>query len=190
MLPTISAFPNKQFYENTIQDHMERQQSESRLSEKPVSFIHHDGPEKRAGLSTINSSEADIVMELILQLLNEGKRDLRSIGVISAYAAQTILLKNKAIQLLGDDAQKLEVATVDGFQGREMDVIILSTVRSNPSGSIGFLSDARRLNVALTRAQEKLFVVGNAFTLSRRSIWQKKTHVFADYMHWLQKVEA
>lgn len=188
MLPTISAFPNKQFYNHSIRDHFERRQTESRLLAKPVTFIHHENPEVRVNLSTMNDGEANIIMQLIAQLSAEGHSDLSKIGVISTYAAQSNLLQKKAKQLLGDNAYKLEIATVDGFQGREMDIVILSTVRSNSNGSIGFLSDARRLNVAITRARERLFVVGNAHTLSRINVWHKETHVFANYVDWLRKV--
>ncbi len=101
------------------------------------------------------------------------------IGIIAPYAAQIAHLG----RLLRDDpgvragltsslgmyraleAPKIEVKTVDGFEGREKDVIIFSTVRNNTGGYIGFVSDKRRLNVALTRAKRALFTLGNARTL-------------------------
>ncbi|GJN26632.1 hypothetical protein PR202_gb14581 [Eleusine coracana subsp. coracana] len=97
-----------------------------------------------------------------------------SVGVICPYAAQV-----EAIQQAVGDAKAmhplaLRVNSVDGFQGSEEDVIILSTVRSNSAGSIGFLSNVRRANVALTRARHCLWILGNAATLSGSgSIWEE-----------------
>ena len=101
------------------------------------------------------------------------------IGVIAPYAAQISLLTRllntdakyhkRFLSTLGDyramQLSDIEVKTVDGFEGREKDVIIFSTVRNNPSGYIGFLADRRRLNVGLTRAKRGLFVVGSISTL-------------------------
>lgn len=83
-----------------------------------------------------------------------------AIGVITPYAAQVRLLREE-MPLPG-----LEIDSVDGFQGREKEAIVLSMVRSNSEGEIGFLADVRRTNVALTRARRKLLVVGDSATLS------------------------
>src|SRR5207237_3184720 len=66
----------------------------------------------------------------------------------------------------------LEVDSVDGFQGREKEAVVLSLVRSNPEGEVGFLADVRRMNVALTRARRKLLVVGDSATLSSHPFYQ------------------
>lgn len=101
------------------------------------------------------------------------------IGVIAPYAAQIKLLTHmlrsdpvrraRFVEVLGKhralEVPLIEVKTVDGFEGREKDVIVFSTVRSNQAGQIGFLADRRRLNVGLTRAKRGLFVVGNTSTL-------------------------
>jgi superfamily I DNA and/or RNA helicase len=103
----------------------------------------------------------------------------KNIGVIAPYAAQISLLyrllntdakyRQRFASTLGDyrmmQLGNIEVKTVDGFEGREKDVIIFSTVRNNAAGYIGFLADRRRLNVGLTRAKRGLFVVGSINTL-------------------------
>mmetsp|Transcript_41418 Transcript_41418/g.46252 ORF Transcript_41418/g.46252 Transcript_41418/m.46252 type:complete len:1024 (-) Transcript_41418:84-3155(-) len=123
-----------------------------------------------------NEAEAIRVVSLIKQILTFDSKynphDAKKIGVISPYNEQIHLIKS----LLADDADIvslaqsssaiIEVNTVDGYQGRERDVIIFSTVRSNRQGNIGFLNDWRRLNVALTRAKLALLVVGDNETLT------------------------
>ncbi len=123
-----------------------------------------------------NEAEAARVVSLIKEMLEFDHKynphDSKKIGVISPYNGQVHLIKS----LLADDADiislvrstsaTIEVNSVDGYQGRERDVIIFSTVRSNHRGNIGFLTDWRRLNVALTRAKSALIVVGDMETLA------------------------
>ncbi|GAA6021532.1 hypothetical protein JCM11491_006473 [Sporobolomyces phaffii] len=145
----------------------------------PVAFVSHSGPEAVNRRSTLNRTEVDLIVEIVGDLLDRNPAlDPRDIGIISPYFAQTQLLVNtfesgwaakRLSKLLGrsraSELQSIEINTVDGFQGREKKIIILSTVRSNRAGRIGFLTDKRRLNVALTRAKDALFVVGNKDTL-------------------------
>ena len=83
-----------------------------------------------------------------------------AIAVIAPYAAQVRLLRER-LAMPG-----LEIDSVDGFQGREKEAIVISLVRSNDSGEIGFLADVRRMNVAMTRARRKLMVIGDSATLA------------------------
>lgn len=110
------------------------------------------------GLSKRNPQEAGVVVELVRRLLAAGIRG-DQIAVIAPYAAQVRLIRSRL------DLDGLEVDTVDGFQGREKEVVIVTLVRSNDRGEIGFLSDTRRTNVALTRARRGLFVIGDSATL-------------------------
>ncbi len=115
-----------------------------------------------------NEKEAEIVFDLIKELSKMGLKD-EDMGVISPYLSQV-----KRIKLLLSQIESLvEVKSVDGFQGREKEVILISFVRSNPNGEIGFLKDLRRLNVALTRAKRKLICIGDGETLSKHEVYEK-----------------
>lgn len=151
---------------------------------EPVAFVSHSGPETVHRQSLLNRTESNILISIVGDLLRQNP-SLRAtdIGIISPYYAQTRLLVNtfesgyaasRLRPLLGvqraAEAGEVEVNTVDGFQGREKRVVLLSTVRSNPGGFIGFLTDRRRLNVALTRAKDALIVVGNERTLRKAAL--------------------
>lgn len=107
--------------------------------------------------SKYNDMEALVVLQHLKQLIDIGI-DPQVIGIISPYNAQVSLLKK---YLQSNEITLVEVATVDGFQGREKEVIILSLVRSNELHEVGFLKDRRRLNVAMTRPKRQLCVVGD-----------------------------
>lgn len=133
------------------------------LTESPLEFIDTAGAGfneeiEPDGQSRHNRREADLVAIQVNALLKAGVA-ASQIGVITPYAAQARLLREKLT--MGD----LEIDTVDGFQGREKEAIIISLVRSNERGEIGFLSDLRRTNVAMTRARRKLLMVGDSATL-------------------------
>ncbi|KIJ60439.1 hypothetical protein HYDPIDRAFT_98653 [Hydnomerulius pinastri MD-312] len=143
-------------------------------------FLDHGGSETAKDRSRVNWNEAHIVCSIVEDLLlqNEHLRG-EDIGIIAPYAAQISLLnrllntdekyRKRFSATLGDyrklQLRNIEVKTVDGFEGREKEVIIFSTVRNNPSGYIGFLADRRRLNVGLTRAKRGLFIIGSIRTL-------------------------
>ncbi|KAK7688479.1 hypothetical protein QCA50_008017 [Cerrena zonata] len=145
-----------------------------------VIFLDHQGSETMKDRSRVNINEAHLVCSIVEDLLLNNK-DMRGhdIGVIAPYVAQISMLnrflttdvkyKQRFESVLGShramQLPHIEVKTVDGFEGREKDVIIFSTVRNNSSGHIGFLADRRRLNVGLTRAKRGLFVLGNIETL-------------------------
>ncbi len=111
------------------------------------------------------SRENHLEAEIVIKLLNEILREIppSDIGVITPYDDQVDLLKNKI--------KDVKVSTVDGFQGMEREVIIISFVRSNRSGDLGFLEDLRRLNVSITRARSKLIMIGDFSTLSKNRIY-------------------
>ena len=116
--------------------------------------------------------EAAAVINILQELLATGDLAPEDLGVISPYSGQVKLIRDLVEEYGGEDLFKgLEVKTVDGYQGREKEVIILSTVRANENGNIGFLSDKRRLNVALTRARRGLIIIGDDRTLRHDKTW-------------------
>jgi len=128
----------------------------------------------------INKAEAQLslttlenyVKKIGLQRFRDERLD---IGVISPYRVQAQYLRHliKQSETLRPLRKSIAVNTVDGFQGQERDIILISLVRSNANGQIGFLSDLRRMNVAMTRARMKLLVIGNAETLSHHTFYKK-----------------
>ena len=119
------------------------------------------------GASKENPSEAGWVARILESLLEAGDLQQDDIGIITPYAGQVRAIRD-AIPERND---AVEVHTVDGYQGREKDVIIFSCVRSNADGNVGFLADPRRLNVALTRARRGLIVIGAPDTLRNDETW-------------------
>jgi superfamily I DNA and/or RNA helicase len=116
------------------------------------------------GESRRNRGEAQFVVDRVKELLAAGISP-RAIGVITPYAAQVRLLR----EMLAIEG--LEIDSVDGFQGREKEAIVISLVRSNTQGEIGFLADERRMNVALTRARRKLIVIGDSATIGAHEFY-------------------
>ncbi|KAK9989209.1 hypothetical protein SO802_029448 [Lithocarpus litseifolius] len=185
MHPSISFFPNKEFYNSQISDApnvIERGYEKRFLQGKmygSYSFISIDhGKEEFEGHSPKNMVEAAVVSEIVANLYEEflvTKKKV-SVGVISPYKTQVYAIREKVKRYseYSDSGFSVSVRSVDGFQGGEEDVIIISTVRSNYSGSIGFLSNLKRANVALTRARYCLWILGNGTTLLKSdSVWKK-----------------
>ena len=179
MNQSIMAFSSKHFYDNTliadesVRDHvlsdLPRFQS-NRMSDEPVTFIDTAGTGWQEeiepdGLSKRNPQEGELVLKQVNALCEDGLNP-SDIAVIAPYAAQVRWLREHAI------FDKLEIDTVDGFQGREKEAVVMSLVRSNETGEIGFLSDARRMNVALTRAKRKLILVGDSATLGTNEFFK------------------
>ncbi|KAJ1961114.1 hypothetical protein IWQ62_003979 [Dispira parvispora] len=113
--------------------------------------------------SKFNQGEAELVEKHLELLVEEGGLTPSQIAVISPYNAQVRLLTSQ----LKSRYPELEIGSVDGFQGREKEAIILSLVRSNAKGEVGFLADYRRLNVAITRPKRQLCIIGDSETLAK-----------------------
>lgn len=143
----------------------------------PLVFIdtcNHDFMETSSGGfgddegSKSNAGEVELVKEYVRTLVKAGVKD-SDIVVISPYSAQIANLKIA----LKEEFSNIELGTVDGIQGREKECVILSLVRSNDRGEVGFLAESRRLNVAITRPKRHLCLVGNSQTLERDKCLQK-----------------
>jgi superfamily I DNA and/or RNA helicase len=162
--------------------HLSRRTSKLTGQVPSVLFIHHDHWETAHDRSRANFQEMRIAIAILEDLLiSNPEMKGKDIGIIAPYVAQIRMLdsilktdpgwEELFRERLGDlralQMKEIEVKTVDGFEGREKEVIIFSTVRNNPWGRIGFLADRRRMNVALTRAKRALFVLGSMTTLSK-----------------------
>lgn len=175
----IMNFSSRQFYggqliaDESVRDHTLAGLASVRPApggDEPLIFLDTAGRgfEERTqpgGESRYNPEEAELVLEEFRKLIVAGVAP-EDIAVVSPYSAQTRLLMMK----LNDP--RVEVDSVDSFQGREKEVVILSLVRSNVEGELGFLTDTRRMNVAMTRARRKLIVIGDSGTLSNLPFYQ------------------
>lgn len=128
----------------------------------------------------VNKMEAELVLSMLSHFIEKigSQRVLDEridFGVISPYKAQVYYLRRliKASKFLKPFRKLITVNSVDGFQGQERDVILISLVRSNDDGSIGFLSELRRMNVAMTRARMKLMIIGDSTTLTHHAFYRK-----------------
>ncbi|ESQ28804.1 hypothetical protein EUTSA_v10019511mg [Eutrema salsugineum] len=187
---SISIFPNKEFYGTQIQDAptvKQRSYTKQYLPGKmygPYSFINIPYGEEQygEGRSLKNNVEVAVVLDIIANLLQVSERTKTriNVGVISPYKAQVFAIQQKIQETCSGDAGglfSLKVRSVDGFQGGEEDIIIVSTVRSNGIGRVGFLADRRRTNVLLTRARFCLWILGDEATLvNSKSLWRNLIH--------------
>jgi ATP-dependent RNA/DNA helicase IGHMBP2 len=142
------------------------------------------------GESLRNPGEAEVVMKYVSQLASMGI-PLASIGIITPYSAQVNLLRSMRkddtqnnLCILGPSSQELEISTVDGFQGREKDVIIISMVRSGTNRQVGFLSECRRMNVAITRAKKHVALIGDSETISCDKFLARLVNYFDEHAEY------
>lgn len=181
----IMRFSSEWFYGGMLQSAPEVKYRSILDFDTPIEWINTEGldcNEEFIGenYGRINKSEAELSIEqlkgYITKIGRERFLDERiDVGMISPYKAQVQYLR----RLVRNDAffkpyrQAITINTVDGFQGQERDVILISLVRANEEGQIGFLNDLRRMNVAITRARMKLIILGDASTLTRHAFYKK-----------------
>lgn len=182
MHPCLADFPSNMFYEGTLQNGVTAPERLRKsvdfpwpIPSLPMFFFQNLGQEEisSSGTSFLNRTEASNVEKIITAFFKAGVKP-NQIGVVTPYEGQRSYVVNHMQfhgKLRKDFYKEVEVASVDAFQGREKDYIILSCVRSNEHQGIGFLSDPRRLNVALTRAKYGLVILGNPKVLSKHPLW-------------------
>ncbi|GAV89382.1 UPF1_Zn_bind domain-containing protein/AAA_11 domain-containing protein/AAA_12 domain-containing protein [Cephalotus follicularis] len=182
MHPSLSEFPSNSFYEGTLQNGVTINERLSSgidfpwpVPNRPMFFYVQMGQEEisASGTSYLNRTEAANVEKIVTSFLRSGVVPSQ-IGVITPYEGQRAYIVNYMSRngaLRQQLYKEIEVASVDSFQGREKDYIILSCVRSNEHQGIGFLNDPRRLNVALTRARYGIVILGNPKVLSKQPLW-------------------
>ncbi|EMC99325.1 hypothetical protein BAUCODRAFT_399389 [Baudoinia panamericana UAMH 10762] len=182
MHPCLSEFPSNMFYEGSLQNGITMQERLLRnvdfpwpVADAPMMFWSNLGNEEisASGTSYLNRTEASNVEKIVTRFFKAGVKP-ESIGIITPYEGQRSYVV-QSMQQTGtfrkEIYKEVEVASVDAFQGREKDFIVLSCVRSNDHQGIGFLSDPRRLNVALTRAKYGLVILGNPKVLAKHPLW-------------------
>lgn len=190
----IMRFSSEWFYGGMLQSAPEVKYRSILDFDTPIEWINTEGldcNEEFIGenYGRINKSEAELSIEqlkgYITKIGRERFLDERiDVGMISPYKAQVQYLR----RLVRNDAffkpyrQAITINTVDGFQGQERDVILISLVRANEEGQIGFLNDLRRMNIAITRARMKLIILGDASTLTRHAFY-KKLYTYIESLH-------
>ncbi|MFT3739237.1 MAG: AAA domain-containing protein [Breznakibacter sp.] len=185
----IMAFSSRYFYKGELEANPSVAAWKIFPGDFPVEFIDTAGCgffEKREGdgHSICNPEEAQLLVKHFTQYLEtallNGCTGAGTIGIISPYKAQTVLLKEMLNGSALEEENSLSINTVDSFQGQERDVIYISLVRSNEKGTIGFLNDIRRMNVAMTRARKKLVVIGDSATMGNHPFYGSLLDYFGE----------
>jgi len=190
MHSSIAIFPSQRFYGGLIrngcldQDRVEvegfrwPQHGAVRVCFVDMAASNDFCGEETIGKSKQNAAEAQLLVSVLKLITTASALATTEVAIVSGYAAQRGLLR----RLVPDT--DIRIDTVDGFQGMERDLVLVSTARSNTSGKVGFLADARRANVLLTRARRGLIVFGNSSTL------QQEAHTWRPWLEWVRQHDA
>lgn len=199
MNETIMNYPSQVFYRNRLKANAFVAHQKLFGGDIPLNFIDTAGcgfEEKQEGTSTSNPEEAHFLFKHLSKFINELSvhypvDDFPSIAIISPYKQQVILLQEimKTSDHLQQYSGKISVNTIDSFQGQERDIVYISLTRSNADNKIGFLSDIRRMNVAITRARKKLVVIGDSATLAQDTFYDNFIKYAIDENAWLSAWE-
>jgi ATP-dependent RNA/DNA helicase IGHMBP2 len=189
----IMGFSSREFYENKLKANAAVAHHVLFARDEPLQFIDTAGcgfEEKSDGTSMTNPEEAAFLFKHLMQLFIKLAEfytieNFPTIAIISPYKQQVNFLKESFLHstALNIYKEKIAVNTIDSFQGQERDIVYISMTRSNADGTIGFLTDIRRMNVAMTRARKKLVVIGDSATLSRLQF-------YADFISYAEENNA
>ena len=187
MCDEIMQFPNREFYDGLLHSDPSVKYRGILDWDTAIEWVESEENEGETlasdGLSRINPVEAELALQTLHNYIERIGKDRilherLDIGIISPYKGQVQLLRRmirrnswwKPLRHL------ISINTVDGFQGQERDIILISMVRQNEQGQVGFLSDLRRMNVAITRARMKLIIIGHSPTLCRHPFYKRLKH--------------
>ncbi len=198
----IMAFPSGWFYHGRLVAAPEAAHRQVSPLDTPLTWldtshaIHADASTsevRNSGGSLSNAQEAKLVIHTLrdyIEMVSPQKIESERIdfGIITPYRGQARLIRRllKMQHYFRRLRRHITVGTVDGFQGQERDVIVISLVRDNAEGNIGFLRDLRRMNVAMTRARMKLIIVGNAQTLSRHRFYRELVNYIRSHGEFIE----
>ncbi|HEY0066346.1 MAG TPA: AAA domain-containing protein [Flavisolibacter sp.] len=186
----IMGYSSQVFYKDRLRAHPSVSRHLLFPGDQPLLFIDTAGcgfEEKWEGVSISNPEEASFLLKQLAAFINRLKEfykmdEFPSAAVISPYKRQVELLKDLALSVkeLQEAGASVAINTIDSFQGQERDMVYISMTRSNAESNIGFLSDIRRMNVAMTRARKKLVITGDSATLSQLPF-------YADFITYAQE---
>ena len=189
----IMGYSSQVFYKNKVKAHASVARHSLFESDSSLVFVDTAGcgfDEKLDGTSSTNPEEAALLMKHLTQSITDlstrySKPNFPTIAIISPYKQQINILKEQLLHTpeLQEYTDKISVNTIDSFQGQERDIVYISMTRSNAEGEIGFLSDIRRMNVAMTRARKKLVIVGDSATLAGLPF-------YADFIAYAENLNA
>ncbi|MFD1819329.1 DNA helicase, putative [Pseudarcicella hirudinis] len=189
----IMGYSSQVFYGHKLKAHESVANHLLKGDNAPLVFLDTAGcgfTEKINGTSTTNPEEAALLIRHLTQLaeqisLEYAKENFPDIAIISPYKQQVNILNDLLAHTpeLQPFASRISVNTIDSFQGQERDIVYISMARSNNDGEIGFLSDIRRMNVAMTRARKKLIIIGDSATLAQFPF-------YADFISYAENADS
>ena len=178
----IMQFSSQEFYDGIVEAHPSVRHRSILDLDRPILWVDSPSPEAFVGEThgRINKEEAVLTLQTLEAYIEKIGRERYleenlDVGIISPYRMQAQYIRSlvKQSDTLRPLRRTITVQTVDGFQGQERDIVIISLVRSNEHGQIGFLSDLRRMNVAMTRARMKLIIIGHQETLTHHPFYER-----------------